>query len=80
VPANLRIVGTMNTADRSVSHLDAAIRRRFGFLPVGPDPDAIAGTVGPLGLAAFFDELNTRMFSSGESWSSSGFDKRQSGG
>ncbi|MCM2417743.1 AAA family ATPase [Streptomyces sp. RKAG293] len=61
VPPNLRIIGTMNTADRSTSHLDAAIRRRFAFLPVAPDPDAVSGTVGPLDLAAFFESLNTRI-------------------
>ncbi|MEV0977296.1 AAA family ATPase [Streptomyces sp. NPDC049915] len=61
VPPNVRIVGTMNTADRSISHLDAAVRRRFAFLPVGPDPDAVSGTVGPLDLAAFFESLNTRI-------------------
>lgn len=61
VPPNVRVVGTMNTADRSISHLDAAVRRRFAFLPVGPDPDAVSGTVGPLDLAAFFESLNTRI-------------------
>ncbi|MFJ1569882.1 McrB family protein [Streptomyces erythrochromogenes] len=61
VPPNVRIIGTMNTADRSISHLDAAVRRRFAFLPVGPDPDAVSGTVGPLDLAEFFEALNTRI-------------------
>ncbi|MGW4563031.1 AAA family ATPase [Streptomyces sp. NPDC004561] len=61
VPANVRIIGTMNTADRSISHLDAAVRRRFAFLPVPPDPDAVSGTVGPLDLAAFFESLNSRI-------------------
>ncbi|MFD8077709.1 McrB family protein [Streptomyces sp. NPDC059718] len=61
VPPNVRIIGTMNTADRSISHLDAAVRRRFAFLPVGPDPDAVSGTVGPLDLAQFFESLNTRI-------------------
>ncbi|MFD7775704.1 McrB family protein [Streptomyces sp. NPDC059753] len=61
VPPNVRVIGTMNTADRSISHLDAAVRRRFAFLPVDPDPDAVSGTVGPLDLAAFFESLNTRI-------------------
>ncbi|MFD1663167.1 AAA family ATPase [Streptomyces caeni] len=61
VPPNVRIIGTMNTADRSISHLDAAVRRRFAFLPVSPDPDAVSGTVGPLDLAQFFESLNTRI-------------------
>ncbi|MFF2205231.1 AAA family ATPase [Streptomyces sp. NPDC058145] len=61
VPPNVRIIGTMNTADRSVGHLDAAIRRRFAFIEVGPDADVISGSVGPLDLAAFFEELNSRI-------------------
>ncbi|WP_238419521.1 AAA family ATPase [Streptomyces taklimakanensis] len=61
VPENIRIIGTMNTADRSISHLDAAVRRRFAFLPVEPDPEAVSGTVGPLNLASFIESLNTRV-------------------
>lgn len=61
VPPNVRVIGTMNTADRSISHLDAAVRRRFAFVPVDPDPEAVSGTVGPLDLAAFFESLNTRI-------------------
>ena len=36
LPANLYIIGTMNTADRSVGHIDYAIRRRFAFVDVLP--------------------------------------------
>ena len=41
MPDNLYIIGTMNTADRSVGHIDYAIRRRFAFIPVLPDIVAI---------------------------------------
>ncbi|TKT91738.1 hypothetical protein FDK13_13550 [Dyadobacter frigoris] len=41
LPPNLFIIGTMNTADRSVGHIDYAIRRRFAFVDVLPSPEYI---------------------------------------
>jgi 5-methylcytosine-specific restriction protein B len=41
LPKNLFIIGTMNTADRSVGHIDYAIRRRFAFKNVLPNPFVI---------------------------------------
>jgi 5-methylcytosine-specific restriction protein B len=37
IPSNLLLLGTMNTADKTISHMDFAIRRRFNFIPVYPD-------------------------------------------
>lgn len=41
LPYNLYIIGTMNTADRSVGHIDYAIRRRFSFVTVHPKVEVI---------------------------------------
>lgn len=41
LPKNLFIIGTMNTADRSVGHIDYAIRRRFAFVDILPDETVI---------------------------------------
>jgi 5-methylcytosine-specific restriction protein B len=62
VPKNVFLIGTMNTADRSISLMDTALRRRFSFVELMPDSGLLAGrSVGGLQLGAWLDALNARL-------------------
>ncbi|WP_283410045.1 AAA family ATPase [Anoxynatronum buryatiense] len=65
VPGNLYVIGTMNTADRSLATIDTALRRRFTFVEIEPDPNVL-NNAGPLvndtiDLAKLMDALNKRI-------------------
>lgn len=55
LPKNLYIIGTMNTADRSVGHIDYAIRRRFAFVDILPDENVIQNVI----AKTLFNEIKT---------------------
>lgn len=62
VPPNLYIIGTMNTADRSVEALDTALRRRFVFKEVMPKPSLLSGiTFNGFNLESVLTAINDRV-------------------
>lgn len=69
LPPNVVIIGTMNTADRSIALLDSAMRRRFSFFELHPDVPPVAGILErwtaahpqAIDVPALFAELNSRI-------------------
>ncbi|WP_431022416.1 5-methylcytosine-specific restriction endonuclease McrBC, GTP-binding regulatory subunit McrB [Erwinia rhapontici] len=62
VPANVDIIGAMNTADRSLALMDTALRRRFEFVEMMPDLSLLSGTkVKGIELESLLEKLNSRI-------------------
>lgn len=60
VPANLYIIGTMNTSDRSIASLDVALRRRFSFVAMRPE-NSLVKDIDGIRLNSIFSKINKKI-------------------
>lgn len=63
VPKNLYILGTMNTADKSIALLDSALRRRFSFTEMIPNPKVVEDNISieNIDVKRLFETINSRI-------------------
>ena len=62
VPSNVYIIGTMNTADRSIAAIDTALRRRFDFEEMLPQAEVLAGVeVNGVSISSILNVINKRI-------------------
>ena len=67
IPANLYVIGTMNSADRSIAFIDTALRRRFEFREVAPDSEILqqmmpdGGLIDGVDVPTLFNAINDRI-------------------
>ena len=61
VPPNLYVIGTMNTADRSIALMDTALRRRFTFEEMNPRKELVETDIGGINLQALLEAMNVRI-------------------
>ncbi|MBE6573250.1 MAG: hypothetical protein E7652_02530 [Ruminococcaceae bacterium] len=61
VPQNIYILGTMNTADRSIALMDTALRRRFKFKEMLPDTSGLGFEIDGVNIKSLLDRINERI-------------------
>ncbi len=65
VPKNIHIIGTMNTADQSLTHMDAALKRRFSLVEVMPESSLLKQTTSGIPLGKILEKINDRIIING---------------